>query len=76
LWATGVSLVDGEPLRAEELRPLTEDQGILPAPDPKQYVTYDGSQGPGKPGTGVGGHLQGAQNVVTKVKDALTGDDH
>jgi Mn-containing catalase len=76
LWATGVSLVDGEPLRAEELRPLTEDQGILPAPDPKQYVTYDGSQGPGKPGTGVGGHLQGAQNVVTKVKDALTGDNH
>jgi Mn-containing catalase len=81
IWATGNSLVDGEPLRAEELRPLPDakgnlDDATLPAPDPKQFVTYDGNQGPGKPGTGAGGHLQGAQNVVTKVKDALTGDDH
>ncbi len=72
----GNSLVDGEPFRAEELRPLTDDDGTLPAPDPLQFVTYDGNAGPGKPGTGAGAHLQGAQNVVTKVKDALTGDDN
>ncbi|WP_432511438.1 manganese catalase [Kineococcus sp. SYSU DK001] len=76
LWATGNSLVDGEPFRTEELRPLTDDDGTLPAPDPLQYVTYDGNAGPAKPGTGAGAHLQGAQNVVTKVKDALTGDNH
>ncbi|GAB3468480.1 manganese catalase family protein [Kineococcus endophyticus] len=76
LWVTGNSLVDGEPFRAEELRPLTDDDGTLPAPDPLQFVTYDGNAGPGKPGTGAGAHLQGAQNVVTKVEDALTGDDH
>ncbi len=76
LWATANSLVDGEPFRAEELRPLTDDQGILPAPDPLQYVTYDGNQGPGKPGNAVGGVAQQAENVVTKVKDAITGDKH
>ncbi len=32
LWVTGNSLVDGEPFRAEELRPLTDDDGTLPAP--------------------------------------------
>jgi Mn-containing catalase len=54
------------------LEPLTDDQGILPPPDPKQFVTYDGSQGPAKPGDAKGARVQGAQNVVTKVKDALT----
>ncbi|NAZ77353.1 catalase [Kineococcus sp. T13] len=76
LWATGNSVVDGQPFRTEPLRPLTDDQGILPAPDPLQYVTYDGSQGPGKPGNAVGGAVQQAENVVTKVKDAITGDKH
>ncbi|MFB9378049.1 manganese catalase family protein [Kineococcus gynurae] len=75
-WATGPSIVDGKPFRAEELRPLTDDQGILPAPDPLQFVTYDGNQGPGKPGNAAGARAQGAENVVTKVKDALTGNDH
>ncbi len=70
------AFVDGEPFRAEELRPLTDDDGTLPAPDPLQFVTLRRNAGPGKPGTGAGAHLQGAQNVVTKVKDALTGDDH
>lgn len=72
LWATGTSLVDGKPLRAEPLRPLTDDQGILPAPDPLQYVTYDGNQGPAKPGNAVGAAAQQAENVITKVKNALT----
>jgi Mn-containing catalase len=74
LWATGKSVVDGEPFRTEELRPLSDDTGILPPPDPKQYVTYDGSQGPAKPGDAVGAHVQGAQNLVGKVKDAITPD--
>jgi len=73
LWVTGSSLLDGEPFRAVPLSPLTDDQGILPAPDPMQYVTYDGSQGPGKPGNAAGARLQGAQNVATKIKDTLTG---
>jgi Mn-containing catalase len=75
LWATGTSMLDGEPFRVEPLEPLTDDQGILPPPDPKQFVTYDGSQGPGKPGDAKGAHAQGAQNVVGKIKDALTPDD-
>ena len=75
-WATGSSIVDGKPFRTEELRPLTDDQGILPAPDPLQYVTYDGNQGPAKPGNAAGARVQGVENVVTKVKDALTGDNH
>ncbi|MGI4893563.1 MAG: manganese catalase family protein [Janthinobacterium lividum] len=75
-WATGTSLVDGQPLRTEELRPLTDDDGTLPAPDPKLFVTYDGSQGAGAPGDAVGSALHGAQNVVNKVKDAITGDNH
>jgi Mn-containing catalase len=72
LWATAPSLVDGEPLRTEPLRPLTDDQGILPPPDSLQYVTYDGSQGPMKPGNAAGARVQGVQNVATKIKDALT----
>jgi Mn-containing catalase len=74
LWATGTSMVDGAPFRVEPLEPLTDDTGILPAPDPKQFVTYDGSQGPGKPGDARGAYGQGAQNVVGKIKDALTPD--
>jgi Mn-containing catalase len=75
LWATGSSMLDGEPFRVEPLEPLTDDQGILPPPDPKQFVTYDGSQGPQKPGDARGAYAQGAQNVVGKLKDALTPDN-
>ena len=50
-------------------------QGLLPPPDPKQFVTYDGSQGPRKPGDARGAYAQGAQNVVGKLKDALTPDN-
>ena len=75
LWATSNSMMDGEPFRVEELRPLTDDTGLLPPPDPKQYVTYDGSQGPAKPGDARGAYAQGSQNVVGKIKDALTPDN-
>jgi Mn-containing catalase len=74
-WANGPSLVGGEPLRAEPIAALTDDTGILPPPDPKLFVTYDGSQGAGKPGNAAGARLQGAKNVVEKVKDTLTGDN-
>jgi Mn-containing catalase len=62
--------VDGEPFRVEPLEPLTDDTGLLP----EQFVTYDGSQGPAKPGDARGAYAQGAQNVVGKIKDAITSD--
>ena len=53
-------------------QPLTDDVNSTPPPDPKLFATYDGSQGPGKPGDAAGSLAQGAENVVSKVKDALT----
>jgi Mn-containing catalase len=44
----------------------------LPAPDPLQFATYDGSKGPGKPGNAGGAYVQGAQNLVSKAKEKLT----
>jgi Mn-containing catalase len=73
-WATGPSLVGGQELRSADGVPLTDDTGVLPPPDPKLFVTYDGSRGAGKPGDAAGARLQGAKNVVGKVKDTLTGD--
>jgi Mn-containing catalase len=74
-WANSPSLIGGPPLHAEPLRPLTDDIGLLPPPDPKLFVTYDGSMGAPKPGNAAGAHMQGAKNVVEKVKDTLTGND-
>jgi hypothetical protein len=54
-----------------DAHPLTDDQPLGPAPDPKLFVTYDGSMGKGKPGTGAGAHAQGMANVVNKIKGAL-----
>ena len=51
--------------------PLTDDTCTVPAPDPLLFATYDGSQGPGKPGTAGGALTQGVENAVSKVKDAL-----
>ncbi|HYJ74388.1 MAG TPA: manganese catalase family protein [Kineosporiaceae bacterium] len=78
-WARGTTPVTGQEIvyvPFEEAGPLTDDDGTLPPPDPKLFVTYDGSVGAPKPGDAAGAHLQGAQNVVSKVKDAITGDDH
>ncbi|MFF5052806.1 hypothetical protein ACFY1S_06445 [Micromonospora sp. NPDC000663] len=50
---------------------LTDDIPLPPPPDPKLFVTYDGSQGPGLPGDAGGAHAQGVTNVVRKIKDAL-----
>ncbi len=69
-WAQGQTLVGGQDIiyQAEPVL-LTDDTGLLPPPDPKLFATYDGSQGMGKPGDAAGARLQGAQNVVNKVKD-------
>jgi Mn-containing catalase len=72
-WAQGPSLVDPEKelIYVPDAQPLTDDQPLGPAPDPKLFVTYDGSMGKGKPGTGAGAHAQGVANVVNKIKGAL-----
>ncbi|WP_305784434.1 manganese catalase family protein [Symbioplanes lichenis] len=71
-WARGTTLNGkDEIVYVPDAQPLTDDKPLGPAPDPKLYVTYDGSQGPGKPGTGAGAHAQGMANVVNKIKGAL-----
>ena len=74
-WANNPSLIGGPALHAEPLRPLSDDTGLLPPPDPKLFATYDGSMGAPKPGDAAGAHLQGVKNVVEKVKDVVTPDE-
>lgn len=72
LWSTGRTL-DGQPIQHLEMpAPASTDDGTPPPPDPLLYATYDGSLGAGKPGNAAGAYAQGAQNVIGKVKDALT----
>ena len=70
-WARGESLLGEEIIYVPDAQPLTDDKPLGPAPDPKLYATYDGSMGPGKPGTGAAAHGQGVANVVNKIKGAL-----
>jgi Mn-containing catalase len=70
-WAQGENLFGEKIDYVPDAQPLTDDKPLGPAPDPKLFVTYDGSQGKGKPGTGAGAHGQGVANVVNKIKDAL-----
>ena len=70
-WATGQTIDGRQIIHLPDAQPLG-DVSVLPAPDPQLYVTYDGSQGPGKPGTAVGATAQGLVNVAEKVRDALT----
>ena len=76
-WAQGSTLVGDEQIRyVAQAEPLTDDLCEVPAPDPLLFATYDGSKGPGKPGTAGGSLVQGVENAVSKVKDALTpGED-
>lgn len=70
-WATGTS-IDGRPfVHLADPQPLGEVP-VLPPPDPDLHVTYDGSRGPGKPGTAAGALAQGAENVLGRVKDVFT----
>ncbi len=71
-WAQGATLNGtGDIIYVPDAQPLTDDKPLGPAPDPKLFVTYDGSMGKGKPGTGAGAHGQGVANVVNKIKGAL-----
>src|SRR4051812_44524453 len=71
-WAQGPALNGkDEIVYVPDAQPLTDDRPLGPAPDPKLFVTYDGSMGKGKPGTGAGAHAQGVANVVNKIKGAL-----
>jgi Mn-containing catalase len=73
-WAQGTTLLgDGEIVFTEGV-PLADDTCTVPAPDPMLFATYDGSMGPGKPGTAGGAYVQGAENLISKAKDVLTGD--
>jgi Mn-containing catalase len=71
-WARGTTLVDDQEILVQAEPVGSDDIGLLPPPDPKLFATYDGSQGPGKPGTAGAAHAQGVANVVNKVKDALS----
>jgi hypothetical protein len=56
------------------LNPPRCDRLVLAVCCPRRTrnVTYDGSPGPAKPGDARGAYTQGAQNVVGKIKNALT----
>ncbi len=75
-WAQGRTLDGRHDIRylsAAEALPVGGDTNEdLPPADPELFGTYDGNAGPPKPGNAAGAHAQGAQNVVSKVKDALT----
>jgi Mn-containing catalase len=73
-WAQGNTLIGDEEIRFEPGHSLAEDINQVPAPDPLLFATYDGSMGPGKPGNAEGGMLQGAENLVSKAKEKLTGE--
>jgi Mn-containing catalase len=73
-WAQGSTLIGAEEILFEQGRPLGDDIAQVPAPDPLLFATYDGSMGPGKPGNAAGGMLQGAENLVSKAKEKLTGE--
>jgi Mn-containing catalase len=72
LWATGQT-VDGRKIEfIPEPVSIGGDDGSLPAPDPLLFGTWDESLGKGKPGNTAGAYAQGAENVITKMKDKLT----
>ncbi|MBA4608430.1 manganese catalase family protein [Aeromicrobium sp. Marseille-Q0843] len=74
-WAQGNTLIGNEELVFAEGVPLTDDVNQVPPPDPLLFSTYDGSMGPGTPGNAGGAFKQGAENLLHKAKEALTGDD-
>jgi Mn-containing catalase len=70
-WAHGPALIGDQEIVHVQAQPLTDDKPLGPAPDPKLYVTYDGSQGPGKTGGAVAAHGQGVANLANKIKGAF-----
>jgi Mn-containing catalase len=73
-WAQGNTLVGDQEIKFEAGRPLADDINQVPAPDPLLFATYDGSMGPGTPGNAAGAYKQGAENLVSKAKEVLTGE--
>ncbi|WP_205474044.1 manganese catalase family protein [Nocardioides sp. SYSU D00038] len=73
-WAQGSTLIGDHEIAFEQGRPLADDVNEVPAPDPLLFATYDGSKGKGKPGTAGGAYAQGAANLLSKAKDAITPD--
>ncbi|MDF9716106.1 manganese catalase family protein [Nocardioides sp. ChNu-153] len=73
-WAQGTTIIGGHTIAFEEGRPLGDDIQEVPAPDPLLFATYDGSKGPGKPGNAAGAYAQGAENLLHKAKEKLTGE--
>ncbi|WP_295659757.1 manganese catalase family protein [uncultured Nocardioides sp.] len=71
-WAQGTTLVGDHEIQYAFGTPLSDDVQQVPAPDPMLFATYDGSMGPGKPGTAGGAFVQGAENLISKAKDKLT----
>jgi Mn-containing catalase len=74
-WAQGATLIGNDEIRFEPGMPLADDVNEVPAPDPLLFATYDGSKGAGKPGNAGGAFAQGAENLLSKAKDALTPND-
>lgn len=74
-WAQGSLLASDAEIQFEQGSALDDDINQAPAPDPLLYATYDGSLGTPKPGTAGGAYAQGAQNLLSKAKDALTPDE-
>jgi len=48
---------------------LTDHKSLGPVLDPGLFVTYDGSMGKGKPGTGAGATGQGVANEIKAAMD-------
>ncbi|TNC42439.1 manganese catalase family protein [Mumia zhuanghuii] len=73
-WAQGSAMIGDREILFAEGAPLDDDINQAPAPDPELFVTYDGSMGAGKPGTAGGVYTQGAESLLSKAKDKLTGE--
>jgi Mn-containing catalase len=73
-WAQGATMIDNEEIAFAPGQSLSDDVNQVPAPDPLLFATYDGSMGPGTPGNASGSLKQGAENLVSKAKEALTGE--
>jgi Mn-containing catalase len=65
-WATGRTPVTDQEILVHGATPESDDDGLLPPPDPNLFATYDGSLGKGETG-----EPSPTQGVVGKIKKAL-----
>jgi Mn-containing catalase len=73
-WAQGTTLIGEGDIAFVQGTPLADDDALVPPPDPLLFATYDGSMGPGTPGNAAGSMKQGAENLMHKAKEKLTGE--